>query len=502
MPTQKFEIRRTGNFWIDLGTVALWNYFATQLQEVNRREDYEEMDAENFKAKLARDSFVVEGEESTVNERLQDAVDFLEERVWGETRRGRMWWKGCAQFFFQQQKNPNDFLSSPQEMVKSKKWRAGICDFCGHKGEMVKSVGTSEIPFIVVRNKFMTFYPNLKRDMNICVACTFASRFALLGIFFNITGDVLNASIMEGEDLLNLSKSLYYFGGQLLAKRLVEDYRNYKSMIYHTQHTLESFLDFLLFSWSKFGEEFVDEEEQELSEAWRGKLFHVFQARKDGKVVTFEHYYIIPDVERVFQVFNIMKWQDRDGKEHNALQHVLNNFYFERRVGKRKEIDTILREDLCRRILYGNEIFDAVENFLYKSALVEEKFLEPFVVLNFKIFVEKYEEEVIGLEEVVLRDCESVGSVLGSLAASTEDKGVLYTLRSIRSLDDFLESLHQILVRYADELDIYRERVKGILREINEKNWKRYRALIGIYAVLEYMKKKREEEKGKEKEKQ
>jgi len=396
-----------------------------------------------------------------------------------------MWWSGVAQFFFKQQNKPDGFLSLPTKLVQSTKYSDGTCDFCGRSDLKVRPVGTSEDPFIVTKDKWKTFYPSHHGDIKICANCVFASRFAPLKTFFNINRDILNASIMEGADLVDLSKTFWSFS-RFFAE--AENYRNYPHSINWVQSPLEAFMDFLFSTWRELVRRGLLEKE-----LLRGKQFHVIQAQQQrGGGFLIEHYYIIPDVYRVLQIFDFMRWQDKNGKSHNALLQVLNDFYFSR-DGER---DTILREELSRQILYTRDICDIIENFLYKYALVESKTLSGFSTINFYIFTEKYEKEVMGMDEKILESCKTLGASLGNLAAETDDKGVLYTLRSTRNLDDFLGALHQTLVRYMDEIGVYRKGLETILEEINDRNWKRYRALAGIYAVLKFMEAKGKETKG------
>ena len=84
---------------------------------------------------------------------------------------------------------------------------------------------------------------------------------------------------------------------------------------------------------------------------------------------------------------------------------MLNDFYF-RRDGDR---DTVLREELSRRILYVSDIYDVIEFFLYKYALVESETLSGFPIRNFYILMEKYEKEVMNMDEKVLESCKTLG---------------------------------------------------------------------------------------------
>ncbi len=486
----KTSFKKTGKPWIDLGIVALWDYFATRFEnDLTVEETFEEIRLNGLVIRFQSDSLILEGDEEKINEELQNALASLRRSIWSATKRGKMWWSGVAQFFFKQRNRPDGFLALPAELVESSKYSNGTCDFCGRSDLQVRPVGASEDPFIVTRDKWKTFYPSHRGDIKICVNCVFASRFSPLKTFFNINRDILNASIMESADLLDSSKTLWDFS-RFFAE--AGDYRNYPPSINYVQSPLETFMDFLFSTWRELVRKGLLEKHR-----LRGKQFHVIQAQQQrGGGFLIEHYYVIPDIYRILQIFDSMRWQDKSGKSHNALLQVLNDFYFSR-DGER---DTILREELSRRVLYTSDIYDVIEDFLYRYALVESKTLSGFSTSNFYIFIERYEKEVMNVDEKILESCKSLGNSLGNLAAETDDKSVLYTLRSTRNLDDFLGALHQTLVRYMDEIGVYRKGVERILEEVNDRNWKRYRALTGIYAILRFMKAKGERKEGKQNE--
>jgi len=43
-----------------------------------------------------------------------------------------------------------------------------------------------------------------------------------------------------------------------------------------------------------------------------------------------------------------------------------------------------------------------------------------------------------------------------------------------------------VLTRRLGELQVDRRALEGLLRDLDERNWKVFRALTGIYAALEY----------------
>jgi len=469
---------RTGNCWVDLGIGALWNFFAIEGEGVER-----------FKRKidevtivLEPDALKLEGEKKKIEKELKHAINYLEREICTENKSGRLVWDNVARFFFRQHTNPKAILSTPEELSQSSRYIRGECNLCGRSDLKVRTAGTSENPLIVTRDKMMTFYSNLRGKINICANCVFASHFAPSRTIFHIRRNILNMFLIEGSDLLELVRSLKLFS-QTHAK---SSYRNFESSFRGIQYSLESFLDFLFGVWQKASRQgLLDELFKPSEKALHMNRFHIIQAElgADRRTVILKKYFVIPDIYNILRVFEITKWTDHSGKTYSAIQWVLNNFYFIRN----RESDTILREELSYRILYRSEIFDVLEEFLYQSALVESKILEGFIITNFYIFIEKYETGVISLDERILESCRSLGRTFGDLAASTEDKGILYLLRSTRSMDDFLSALHQVFTRYVDEIKVYRKGIDAIMDEIEDTNWKKYKALVGIYAVLRYM---------------
>jgi len=97
---------------------------------------------------------------------------------------------------------------------------------------------------------------------------------------------------------------------------------------------------------------------------------------------------------------------------------------------------------------------------------------------------------VLGLDYRIVSAARSLGDILGTVAAEKDDKSILYALRGLRSLEDYYAYLHQFVTRHIDSLDgkeDMKPTIDTITSEINEKNWRSHRSLVGVYAVLKYM---------------
>ncbi len=404
---------------------------------------------------------------------LDEGLEHLKNAVWGETKKGKMWWSGLARFFFKQQfAGPTKFLVSPDQLAK--KSVEGTCDFCGRTGQVIEA-RTSEHPFLVKSDKMSSFYSQLRGAFNICVYCTFASWFAIRGAFFSIdwSKDALNAFFFDAPDLLHLSRLQYALGPSRAEEEIN---RNFKGALSYTTHPLENFIGFLLAVYSKM--EFKRASTQDAT-------VHVFSARLDNRKVSFTRYYTVPNLSRILQSVALMEWRSAT-KQHNSLEDVMKNFYFIH-TGER---ETIIREEFARRFFTYAEIADVIEEFLFRRILSEKGLLSGFDVISLYQLMRKYQVGVLELDYHILNATKRLGDILGNVAAEKDDKSILYALRGLRSLEDYYAYLHQFATRHIDSLvegEDIRPTIDTITSEISEKNWRNHRSLVGIYAVLKYV---------------
>lgn len=373
-----------------------------------------------------------------------------------------------AFFFFKQQNRPKAFLT-PLNRLKSK-GVDGRCDFCGRSGLEVAEARTSEYPFLVKSDRMSSFYSHLRGTFNICSFCAFASWFAVPSIFFNRADNRLNAFFFDAPDLLRLAR-LQSALGQHYAT--AETFTNFKGAITYAKHPLESLVSFLLT---------IHQEMAMKSQLLDGVTVHVFSARLDARKVSFIRYYTVPNLPKILNFLVMMQWESAN-RQHNALEDVMRKFYFVH-SGKR---DTIIREELARRFLYTSEVADVLEEFLFKRALSETEF-SGFDVISLYKLTDRYHGRVLGLDSQILEASRKLGDVLGTVAAETQDKSILYSLRGLRSLEDYIAYIHQFVTRHLDSIERnLRYTVDTITNQIDETNWRNHRSLVGIYSVLRYI---------------
>jgi len=479
MVEEKFS--QTGNFWIDFGIVSLWGYLLKGKHPIHFKENLEFKARNDVAVCLSPDALVLSGGERAIDDTLNESLNELKNAVWGKTRKGKDWWKPEPSFFFKQfGKKIDALLQTPNKLKKSGKFRKrNTCNFCGQSNNNVGLVRLSEQPLIVTKDKMMTFYSGFKGKINICTNCTFASHFAparIQGVFSKMAGNTLNMMIPEATDLIDLARLLHWFGQEEVVKRVQTP------LFGGFQNILETSMKFLFETWKM-----LDEKGLKVDEEFgpKTKRFHVAQLRSEKKVTQVIRYYLLPDIYAIFNAFNCTKYLTREGKTLHTFEGVFNHFYF-----RTPKLDTHTREELSYFIIHRMDLCELIEKFLYERELTRGEHLkDSFLIREFGLFVEFYEGRMIKVEESVLGTCKSVGENLGELAFNVDDAGILYTLRSVRNLDDFLASLQSFLTRYVKELQpkFYRKALDDLLMVINDKNWKRFKALVGIYAVLKYM---------------
>lgn len=469
---QSEEFARTGDPWIDSGIVSLWETLAARHSDRLRvvEEDLEEIRLRKVTATLSSDSLMVRGTAEGVQRLLKEALERLEDTVWQKTKSGRKWWSGIARFFFKQYGDKPRRLLMPLNKLKGS-GRKDACDFCGRQGQKVTDARASEYPFLVVSERMSSFYSQLKGRFKVCSSCAFASWFAVRRVLFNVSEGALNAFFFDAPDLSRLARLHSAFGQQWAVE---EPYRNFKGTLSYAAHPLENFLSFLLAA---------HEQTKIKSRFLQGVTAHIFSAKLAGRTVTFSRYHTVPDLPKILDIIDLMNWKSKT-KQHNALHDVMRGLYVIRNGNR----DTLVREEFARRLLNLSDLADVAEGFLFDRGFSKEG-LSGFEVVSFYQLITKYYQEVLGLEPRILEASRSLGDILGTAAAKTDEKSLLYSLRGLRSLEDYHAYLHQFMVRHEDFVRAgrnIRPTIDTITSEIDERNWRSHRSIVGIYAILRY----------------
>lgn len=477
------EIRRTGHFWIDNGICGLWQSLLSGAEEEPRRgPNGLSVGVGGCQVTLGEEALVLAGDPQALTAVQRDALAALKERLWRPTKAGKEWWYGPAAQLLPQMSNPDTFFVGVGQGSLGK-IRPAVCDFCDREGP-VKPVGTTEFPLLVTLEKMSSFYSELSEAQRVCSECAFASKFALVVALYHIQGGLLNAFFLDDADLLSLDRGIRAFS-RLAAE--TAGLRNVPLSVVNVQYVNESLLSFLVAVLEAYKQRFPND----IDNLYAPRRLHLLAFSRSGKTTTVEGYAFVPNVAELVRIIEFLDWVDTNGKRRNALRAALYWMWFR----ADSKVDSTLREELCLRLKQRLDIAGVVAEAVMEALLVRDKPVSGYDSVNLKILVERYEREVMGIDATILKNTKDVGTMLGELAAETEEKSILYELRSTRNHEDFLEAIHHVLTRHLGELEIDRRSVEGVLRDVDEKNWKVFRSLTGIYAALEYAARTREESK-------
>ncbi len=483
------ELRRTGDFWIDMGLMALWRIIAARSNQNPVKID------NGFRVDIHTDDLYSDGkisvnatlsstslalqytDDKALDEELTNALESIRPNYFGKAKTGKMWWQRLGLFFFKNQ-DPKAFFELPTKIVEKKKtkWKVGTCDFCGMENRWIKQAGAGEHLLLVVPGKFSSFYSNLRGDTKICNWCAFASKFAPLRLFYTTSKNTITAIAFEANDLLDLLNIFTYFSN-LFAQS--EWYRNFPSMLRYTQYPLETFLDFLLAAILEI-EKKQDSKGKNLLEGGLISNVHIIQA-SSGQGLSIDRYYVIPNIPKVLDFISACKWLNKNQRSYNSLLETAKILVS--RQGT--DVETITREEFSRRLFYNKDVSDLLEEFLTQQ-IGKKPNMKYFEALNTDKFITMYTLNMMGMDSHQLNVAKQLGELIGRLASDTDNKSLLYNLRSVGNLSDLLAFFNRLLVRYIEEIEPQRRDFETLLSEIDNTNWFTYKSLIGIFSVLAY----------------
>jgi hypothetical protein len=464
-------MERTGNFWIDLGVVALWRVVRSVIGKaprVSRDEQSLTLAANELELLLCATRLEIRGNSS--DQYLDRAVKFLRTEQWQ-----RRWWTIVANFLWQGQNNPDEFLLPFSQLGQAGKWKAGGCSFCGLQSQPTRTCGASYFPFLVAVDKMGSFYSGLAEPIRICRMCAFVAPFAVQECWFSGSGTSINLIIPEALDLLKLDRFLERTAA---ARVKTTPFKNYGSVLPYCAYPSETWLDFCCSLWELIQRPPISGTWQTLS--LEGSRFHLLALDKDGNVVTVRRYRIIPDPSETFGLLE--RCESGEKKRFNALRDSLRSML----VPVNGKPSSRYRDEVASRITEKTDVSEIVEDFLYE--LVGKNDIGAIRCGSMRKFLSVFMEEVLGMEEETVRALESTGRTLGQLVLESEDRGILFSLRNARSPEDLLDFFHRTLGRYAEQLaekNLYRDAMRTLCERTDSHNWRRLRSMLGIYTLLE-----------------
>jgi len=342
-----------------------------------------------------------------------------------------------------------------------------VCDFCGSetKGKSKDfSIKKYNMPFIVNLNNMKTFYSRHSVSFNICSFCSYASLFACLNIFYNISGENGVFFIPYDSDLSSLER---FYGVLNISRRSESAFTNYDKLNVVTNYLHENLLLFLYNIYQQSFQEMRREERLDLL----NKKIYGFIGNKQGNNVTF---FELTEFSRVAELFELFKKLSIAEFGKNEFSSFLRNFW------EKDKKETILREKFATRFL----------ELEYLNDVVEEQMYENFESLPYVgRFITTYNMEVDRMDEQMVSMCKSIGNRVGAQCRESQNKGALYSIRNSKNLNEFLKVLSQL--QYLVDISFSEK----LFLAIDDDNWERYKSLISIFAMNSFSYKPKQENK-------
>ena len=482
------EILRTGDFWIDLGISYVWQYLISRGSNIKVNQEENKTTVEILNEKNNLEVIAIQtppkismeySEDIILKQELVDMLETIKPHYLGISKKGKEKWDRQGLFFSAITVRTSFF--EPPRLDDHHKRSADSCAFCGSEKFALKQTGATNQPLMANPGKFSSFYSNLRGDVKICEMCIFVSKFSPSRIFYRISKGLFTAIAFESNDLIGLN-SIFKEFSEISVQSI--GYRNFRSELEFTMYPLETFFDFL-FSVVQSVERKKDLESKNLIMRELITRVHIIQGTV-GRTLSLDKYYVIPNMPRVLDFISKCRWSSKKQKTYNSMLETARWLVIKRE----RETETTVREEFARRMIYNADVTDLIERFLISRA--EDESLNQFVRINLDKFIRMYSLNQLRLDYNQLRLTERIGNTIGSLAAG-EEKSLLYDLRSIANLDRLIEFFHRLLVRYSEEISqldrdesAINKDFKDLLDELENRNWRTYKSLIGIYSALKF----------------
>lgn len=509
----EIKIPRTNNFWVDNGIVAFYEWLESDgIKEREFNVKYNQVDV-----KMEPDFLFIRGERIKIRESLSK----ISEKFYAEiqrTTKNEGWYydeqkntvtrykktdqKPYVKFFLgqvPQRPERRIFFNAVSDELKKilekenlkpyglkKKYvpltkmsltisdikepniesGKNLCDICGRKVKKVSKIKKQNFPFIVAIDKLMSFYSFGRHAIKMCYFCKLFSLLSLRKLFFK-------RSIRERKEigcffiLYDIDfQALYHFSKRLSG--VVEtEYDNFDLLRIPT-HYLHENLFLLIYNTFRSILEILESDRErgiELSKKW-----FCFEAIKGkiggGPKIIFDRFFEFSNYARMIQLFEKLY-----KKEPLIIERIFGILYLRK--------NDVLRNSFCEKILNFQMPWDIIEEFL--SNQLNEKNARTVPYLS--QFVNIYGGE-IAMDEGMIKICNGLGYKIGSVCAEKDNKSLLYDIRNVKKLEEFLGSLEKIQHK-TEEVTV----PLNLIKKIDKKNWILYKTLISIFGMNTFIRK-------------
>lgn len=353
-----------------------------------------------------------------------------------------------------------------------------LCDLSGEYFDKTTTITGMNFPFMTGSSGELNFSSHLKKKLNVSSLYDFISTFSFYNLYYLLQGDMKHYFVLYDSNLEKLSEFLNII--QQSADQVNNnDYNNFDTALIGTVYEDESLFNFLLSIYNQVKQQFqIDQILGELLSK------SVFVLSNDGNIFRQAKQY--SSISALFSLFE--SFSNFEDEVQGYFNHFVNMIrYFTKRLDGGK-YDTTFRNKLCGEILSFKSPYKTIEFFLSEVKLKGKDetgimYLDKII----QIYNNKIRSDMNSKTEMV-EMCKSLGQQIGKYCqeanSGSGDKGILFSIRNAKNRTEFLNVLSEIQFR----IDKPYFNIENFLKEIlDSKDWEEYKSLVSIFAMNRFL---------------
>lgn len=363
----------------------------------------------------------------------------------------------------------------------------GQCYLCGEDSSTLEDVGQTIFPFITGSSGLLNFNTLCSKPEKVCWKCAFIGKFVPVNGFYLSNRDNLFAFFPHSisfEKMLDVYKPLQ--DAKYEDPNLFKNFRHPLGFEkYEDGYFQKPFEVAFAFLYTLYGKVLLHHkaDEEELVLNWeemcnltisRAPLeFVVLYAESKGQTSMGKMVWPFRDSVYFFRLIEDIEKSEINIKE---VMRLLIDF------SQKNDNRTLIRNNVCERILKKQSILDLVESHVFHSDMTYIKPLVEFIIKYEPIIRKEENAMTIDAQEAAV----TLGKRIGMTVAGNGKKGDLFVLRKARRKTDFLNELNrlQFKCKMVVPPDIY----EGKLTDLNFIEFKQFcmiAALNSFYAATQ-----------------
>ncbi len=345
------------------------------------------------------------------------------------------------------------------------------CQLTGEKYKNITTVTGMNYPFITGDSGELNFISFLSEKPKISLYASFISLFSFyLANYYISTKDQNSRTytfFFYDQSLKELSN--FYNTIQKDINQLKNpDYASFEVQINGTFYESESFFNFLL---SVYDQVKIKLKKDELNNLITKT---VFALSSDGNI--FNDVKVYTSISNLFKLFDTYNNYENNNYYENFLNFIR---YFSQKLDSGK-YDSTWRNYLCREILYFQSIHKTTERFLGEVKIKDENSRDiPYLDKIIEIYDKQTQKN---MKTKMVEMCKTLGNRIGAYCRENDDKGILFSIRNVKSRIEFLNVLADI--QFRTEIGYSEEFFKELP---DNEEWEEYKALVSIFAMNSFL---------------